>query len=130
VLSVAATLRIVRRLQFKETAIHIEFGKNYIRPLCYDSICIIGEEGGGASDGRWLDFQQLHRKVILLSQRLCCRIVGSNPAWITFSFARWHSNPRSERIGNGALAVIGGARLSVGVPMRFDSSKDRVTGIH
>src|SRR6516164_7790097 len=84
--------RLIGRFGRKWPPIPIEFGKNYFRLRCCYSIDIIVEECGGAGDGRWLGFQQLHRKVVLHSQRLSCCIIGCNPLWITFSLARRYSN--------------------------------------
>jgi hypothetical protein len=48
--------RLIDRLGLKRPPIPIEFGKNYFRLRCCYNIDIIGEECGGAGDGRWLGF--------------------------------------------------------------------------
>src|SRR6516164_5921507 len=118
--------RLIDRLGLKWPPMPIEFGKNYFRLRCCYSINIIVEECGSAGDGRWLGFQQLHRKVILHSQRLSCCIIGCNPLWITFSLARRHSNPCHQLIFYRISTLVGGTRLSACTPMSFDRSNDRI----
>src|SRR6516164_7282939 len=118
--------RLIDRLGLKWPPMPIEFGKNYFRLRCCYSIDIIVEECGSAIDGRLLGFQQLHRKVILHSQRLSRCIIGRNPLWITFSLARRHSNPGHELIFYGISTLVSGTRLSACTPMRLDRSNDRI----
>jgi hypothetical protein len=121
---------IIVRLGLRQTAIHIEGGKYYLRPLCVNSIDIIRQECGGACDGRWLGFKQLYRKVILHSECFSSRIIGSNPSWIICGLTGRHSNSCAEFIGDHTVVLIGGTRLSACVPVRFDCSEDRIIDIH
>ena len=49
-------LPLLDRLALKWPAIPIEFGENYFWLCCFYSIDVLGEERGGAGDGRWLGF--------------------------------------------------------------------------